>query len=109
MSRFQIRRTIAARLGYVPANTGSIARQNRQALAREIGQQPRQLRHYEAQALRAAYRVARADADQARAALQLAASAAGRSRVADRPADRVFSRASCERLANWACDRNTPV
>ena len=81
MIRFNIRRRIAARLGYVPANTGSIARENRLSLAWQVQAQPRQLRNYEAQALLAAYRVARMDADAARTALQRAASAAGRSRM----------------------------
>jgi hypothetical protein len=109
MTRFNIRRNIAAHLGYVPASTGSIARQNRLALAEEVLLQPRQLRNYEAQALLTCYRAAKADAETARVALQAAAAAAGRARKPEAPIDRVFNRASCERLANWACDRNTPV
>jgi hypothetical protein len=109
MTRFNIRRNIAARLGYVPAGEGSIARANQLALADEILNRPRIARRYEAAALLLCYKSAKADADAARAALQVAAAAAGRARKADAPIDRVFMKASCERLFFWATDRNTPV
>jgi len=109
MTRFNLRRRIAAHLGYVPATDGTIAHRNRLQLAGEILQNPRIARRYEAQALLACYRAAKADAEAARAALQVAAAAAGRARKADAPIDRVFMRASCERLAYWATNRNTPV
>ena len=109
MTRFNIRRNIAARLGYVPADEGSIARVNQLALADDLLQRPRIARRYEAAALLLCYKAAKADADAARAALQVAAAAAGRARKADAPIDRVFMKASCERLFFWATDRNTPV
>ena len=109
MTRFQIRHKIAAQLGYVPADQGTIARQNQLALADEILNRPRIARRYEAAALLLCYKSAKADAEAARAALQVAAAAAGRARKGDAPLDRVFSRASCERLFFWATDRNTPV
>ena len=109
MTRFNLRRRIAASLGYVPAYDGTIAHRNRLVLAGEILQQPRRLRNYEAQALLAAYKAAKADAEATRAALQVAAAACGRARKPDAPIDRVFSRASCERLVSWAQGKNTPV
>lgn len=109
MTRFNLRRRIAAQFGYVPAADGTIAHVNRLQLAGEVLQQPRRLRNYEAQALNALYKAAKADADAARAALQVAAAACGRARKADAPIDRVFSRASCDRLVNWAQGKNTPV
>ncbi len=109
MTRFNIRRNIAARLGYVPAGEGSIARANQLALADDLLQRPRIARRYEAAALLLCYKSAKADADAARAALQVAAAAAGRARKADAPIDRVFMKASCERLFFWATDRTTPV
>jgi len=109
MTRFNLRRRIAAQLGYVPATDGTIAHRNRLQLAGEILQQPRRLRRYEAVALNAAYRAAKADAEAARVALQAAAAAAGRARRDGAPIDRVFNRASCERLVQWAQGINTPV
>ena len=109
MTRFNIRRRIAAQLGYVPAAAGTIAHVNRLELAGSILQQPRRLQRYEAIALLQAYKAAKADADATRAALQVAAAACGRARKADAPIDRVFSRASCERLMFWAQGKNTPV
>lgn len=109
MTRFNLRRRIAAHLGYVPAGEGSIARANQLALADDLLQHPRIARRYEAAALLLCYKAAKADAEAARAALQVAAAAAGRARKADAPIDRVFNRASCERLFYWATDRSTPV
>jgi len=109
MTRFQLRNRIAAQLGYVPATAGTIARHNRLQLACEILEQPRRLRRYEAVALKAAYQVAKADAEVSRVALQVAAAAAGRARRDGAPIDRVFNRASCERLVQWAQGINTPV
>jgi len=71
MTRFQLRNRIAAQLGYVPATAGTIARHNRLQLACEILEQPRRLRRYEAVALKAAYQVAKADAEVSRVALQV--------------------------------------
>lgn len=108
MTRFNLRRRIAARLGYVPAYDGTIAHRNRLVLAGEVLNRPRRLQRYEAIALLQAYKNAKADADATRAALQVAAAACGRARKADAPIDRVFSRASCDRLMFWAQGKNTP-
>jgi hypothetical protein len=109
MTRFNIRRRLAAHLGYVPATSGFIAEVNRLDLADGVMNQPRQLRRYEAMALLLAYREAKAKADAARTALMVAAAACGRAKVADKPLDRVFCRASSERLFFWAQNRNAQV
>jgi hypothetical protein len=109
MTRFEIRNRIARQLGYVPASSGFIAELNRLDLADGVMEQPRQLRRYEAMALLLAYREAKAKADAARTALMVAAAACGRAKVADKPLDRVFCRASSERLFFWAQNRNAQV
>jgi len=106
MTPLNIRARIARQLGYVPANSGFIAELNRLDLADGVMAQPRQLRRYEAMALLLAYREAKAKADAARTALMVAAAACGRAKVADKPLDRVFCRASSERLYFWAQNRN---
>ena len=109
MTRFNLRARIAAQLGYVSANSGTIGKLNREELAASVLQQPRKLARYEAAALLIAYKEAKQSAEAARSALMVAAACCGRARVADAPLDRVFNRASCERLVFWATDRNTPV
>jgi len=109
MTRFNLRRRIAAQFGYVPAAAGTIAHVNRLQLAGEVLNHPRRLQRYEAIALLQAYKNAKADAEATRAALQVAAAACGRARKEGAPIDRVFMRASCERLMFWAQGKNTPV
>ena len=84
-------------------------RQNQQALCVSIAAEPRSLRRYEASALMMLAAHGGHYRQQARAALWLAAKAAGRNVGPSATREPRLCKASTARLAYWATDRGTPV
>lgn len=90
-------------------DTAENIRSNQQMFAQAIALAPRPLRRYEAQAMLLLASHGGRYRQQARAALWLAAKAAGRHVGPSPTMEPRLCKASTARLAYWATDRGTPV
>ncbi len=104
---FAVAREAAWKAGFAAASEA--IRSNQQALAQAIALAPRPLARFEAQALMLLASHGGRYRQQARAALWLAAQAAGRQDGPLPTMEPRLNKASTARLAYWATDRGTPV